>query len=443
MVRFMKNNRVLVVGDVMLDRYSEGTSYRISPEAPVPVILNSETRDFLGGAGNLAANLTALGMSVDLIACVGSDRAGEQVKKLLFDHGVSWHGYISKSIPTTVKNRIVSNNQQIARLDYEYYCSSVEQSECFSIYEKIIDGYDIVIFSDYNKGVLCDIEAFIQRIKNQHTISLADPKLADLRRYNGLDYLKPNKVELLQFSKLLNLDAIDKTELINYAYENLEIANLIVTLGNEGCVLKSQNDFISLPADNRNVYDVTGAGDSFLAGFVLGLVSYAESDLARTLSVATKCASIAVKYNGTKIVTLKELEVDKSVFTNGCFDIVHVGHLHFLQEARKLGKKVIIGLNSDESIKRIKGSDRPINDQESRKSFLLKLGLADEVIIFDEDTPINLIMHLNPDVLVKGGDYRLEQIVGADHVLAYGGEVKVIPYLDGFSTTKIIEKVKL
>lgn len=433
-------NRVLVVGDVMLDLYTEGASTRISPEAPVPVILNTKTNSFLGGAANVAANLSAMGLSVDLLGLIGNDQNGIHFEQLLKKERINWCGHISRYATTTVKQRIVSNGFQITRLDTELNPITSDIDKCFELFKNIFSSYDVIVFSDYNKGVLKEIEAFVSLISNTKIISIADPKVSDLTRYNGVTYLKPNKIELLKFTALIGCDEEAIEDLITKAYQALDVSNLIVTLGHEGCAMKAKNQYYFLPAETSEVFDVTGAGDSFLAGFVENLITYPDATIPFILSRANRCASVAVKFAGTKVVGKKDLPNSGLVFTNGCFDIIHLGHISLLKRAKSLGDKLIIGLNSDASAKQLKGQQRPINNQNDRRSLLLDLDLADEVIIFDAPTPIDLIKEIKPDILVKGGDYELDAIVGADFVRKAGGKVLTLPYLTGFSTSSIIER---
>lgn len=378
--------KVLVLGDVIVDKYIYGTSTRISPEAPVPVVNLSKVKTSLGGAGLVFENLKSLGVDVTL--------------------------YNTAQARST-KTRIICDGHYITRLDED------QQADSDAVLKDILSSdfkkYDYVILSDYNKGVLDHAKEIIAHINTFKCKVIVDPK-RHAEAYTGAWLVKPNGKEYYDFG----FDAWQ--------------GNIITTNASGAIKATFENEKHFVIPEQVEVNDVTGAGDCFLAGFVYGLTQ--DKDIKQSIELASKGATESVKHIGTYTLKLSDIK-NTVVFTNGVFDILHKGHLHLLKEASKLGNQLIVGINTDESVKRLKGSNRPINDLRKRTEQLLMLPWVDDVIAFDEDTPYELIKAINVDIIVKGGDYTFETVVGND--LA---EVHIIPTLDGYSTTDIIEKSK-
>jgi len=373
--------KVLVIGDTILDKYIYGTSERLSPEAPVPVVSLQEVKTSLGGAGLVKENLRSLGVDVELM---------------------------DLSNPRSVKTRVMCDGHYITRIDEDYHTEDAWEN----IKHKSFKNYDYVILSDYNKGVLDEAEKIIEHLNSFGCKVIVDPK-RHAYNYKGAWLVKPNGKE----------------------YNNLGFnswdGNIITTNADKNVTAKIDGKEYSFAVDKVEVSDVTGAGDCFLAGFVYGLTK--NYSYKKSIEIAIKGSTESVKHVGTYKLQEKDLQ-EKIIFTNGCFDVLHKGHLTLLKEARSLGDKLIVGLNSDASVKRNKGPDRPFNDLDTRREQLLLIPYVDDVIIFEEDTPYNLIKELSPDLIVKGGDYTVEQIVG--HDLA---PVHIVPTVEGYSTSKILE----
>ena len=378
--------KVLIFGDVIVDKYIYGTSTRISPEAPVPVVNITSVTTSLGGAGLVYENLKSLGVDVTLLQT-------EQ--------------------PHSVKTRIISDGHYITRLDED------EKADPDAVLKNVLRSdfsqYDYVILSDYDKGVLDNAWEIIEHINSQGSKVIVDPK-RDAHNYEGAWLVKPNNVEYTKFE-------FDK-------WKN----NIITTNAGNNVVAKIDNINYNIPVESVEVSDVTGAGDCFLAAFVYGLTK--QYNYKHCLELAVKGSREAVKHVGTHTLTVSDLE-ERIVFTNGCFDILLTGHFELLAKAKSLGGKLIVGINSDESVRRFKGPKRPINNVDKRRKQLELLPWVDEVIVFDEDTPYRLIKEVVPHVIVKGGDYTVEQVVG--HDLA---DVHLVPTVEGYSTTQIIEASK-
>jgi len=374
---------ISVIGDIIIDKYVYGTSTRLSPEAPVPIVTHQRTVETQGGAGLVYNNLKSLGVDVDL-----------------FDY----------YYPKSTKTRVLCDGHYITRIDDDVIANSDD------IFDKITaqdwSEYEYVILSDYNKGTLEYAKDIIEHLNSFGCKVIVDPK-RDCSHYEGAWLVKPNFSEYTKF---------------NF---NTWKGNIITTNADKEVVAKIDSEEYIIPVDKVEVSDVTGAGYCFMAGFVYGLTK--NYDYKKCVETAIRGSTESVKHVGTYTLKEKDL-INKVVFTNGCFDVLHKGHLTLLKEARGLGDKLVVGLNSDESVKRIKGSDRPFNNLETRKEQLLLIPYVDDVIIFEEDTPYNLIKKLSPDLIVKGGDYTVEQIVG--HDLA---PVHIVPTVEGYSTSKILE----
>ena len=443
--------KITVIGDVMIDWYLHGESSRISPEAPVPVVNFKESKFQLGGAANVANNLKHLEIEPFLIGAIGNDHFGSLLKEHLKAEKIKFNLSTEKSFQTICKQRLMSSNQQLARIDYEKYFHGSKLTNIFNTFIRNIAKTDLIIVSDYGKGTIFNARKLIQSAKKLKKKILIDPKGKDFTKYKGANLITPNKAE---FENIMGKVG-SKRDLANKAkkmLEDLNLESLIVTLGSEGMyVLTKSNkkitgDFIN--AYPQEVFDVSGAGDTTISA--LGAALSEGNDIFSAAEFANLAASISVSKLGTSTVSKDEvtsLEASKGnkeqviVFTNGCFDIIHSGHLDLLKEARSYGDKLIVGLNSDKSISKLKGSDRPIIGQSERKKILSALKFVDEVIIFNEENPLKLIKKLKPSILVKGADYTKEQVVGGEFVESYGGEIKLVKLIKGKSSSKIINKL--
>ena len=427
--------KITVIGDVMIDWYLHGESSRISPEAPVPVVKFKESKFQLGGAANVANNLKHLEIEPFLIGATGNDHFGSLLKEHLKAEKIKFNLTSEKSFQTICKQRLMSSNQQLARIDYEQYFHGSKLTNTFNTFIKNIAKTDLIIVSDYGKGTIFNARKLIQSAKKLKKKILIDPKGKDFTKYKGANLITPNKSE---FENIMGKVG-SKRDLANKAkkmLEHLNLESLIVTLGSEGMyVLKKSNkkiigDFIN--AYPQEVFDVSGAGDTTISA--LGAALSEGNDIFSAAEFANLAASISVSKLGTSTVSIEEvtsLESSKGnkeqviVFTNGCFDIIHSGHLDLLKEARSYGDKLIVGLNSDKSISKLKGPERPIIGQSERKKILLALKYVDEVIIFNEENPLKLIKKLKPSILVKGADYTKEQVIGGEFVESYGRQQKL------------------
>ena len=443
--------KITVIGDVMIDWYLHGESSRISPEAPVPVVNFKESEFQLGGAANVANNLKHLEIEPFLIGAIGNDHFGSLMKEHLKAEKIKFNLLTEKSFQTICKQRLMSSNQQLVRIDYEKYFHGSKLTDTFKTFIKNIAKTDLIIVSDYGKGTIFNARKLIQSAKKLKKKILIDPKGKDFTKYKDANLITPNKSE---FENIMG-KVDSKRDLVNKAkkmLEHLNLESLIVTLGSEGMyVLTKSNkkiigDFIN--AYPQEVFDVSGAGDTTISA--LGAALSEGNDIFSAAEFANLAASISVSKLGTSTVSKDEvasLEASEGkieqviVFTNGCFDIIHSGHLDLLKEARSYGDKLIVGLNSDKSISKLKGPERPIIDQSERKKILSALKFVDEVIIFNEENPLKLIKKLKPSILVKGADYSKEQVVGGEFVESYGGEIKLVKLTKGKSSSKIINKL--
>jgi D-beta-D-heptose 7-phosphate kinase/D-beta-D-heptose 1-phosphate adenosyltransferase len=461
--------RVLVVGDLMLDRYWHGGTSRISPEAPVPVVNVRSVEERPGGAGNVALNIADLGGAVELIGMIGRDEPGKSLRSGLTERRVICRLIEAKQHATVTKLRIISRQQQLIRLDFEDGFAQADHSKLKQAYRKALDAADVVILSDYGKGTLVDVPELIQTARALGKPVLIDPKGSDFSRYRGASLITPNQAEFEAVAGVSGSDA-EMIEKGRQLVKKLGLEGLLITRSEKGMLLlKAGQEPVQIPARAREVYDVTGAGDTVIA--VLGAGMAAGLSLPDAVALSNLAASIVVGKLGTATATVDELQNamlehaplkrgvlaadelkqtlararvagERIVMTNGCFDILHAGHVAYLQQARELGDRLVVAVNSDASVKKLKGKDRPVNALPQRMAVLAALGCVDWVVAFGEDTPAKLIEQLSPDVLVKGGDYRPEDIAGAKHVLAKGGEVKVLQFIDGCSTSRIIENIR-
>lgn len=461
--------KVLVVGDVMLDRYWYGGTSRISPEAPVPVVHVHDVEERIGGAGNVAQNITALNGQAVVIGVVGDDEAAHIVEKKLQDSRVQPRLLTQAGTATVTKLRVISRHQQLIRMDFEDAPESIDIDKLETLYKQALDEVDLVVLSDYNKGVLRNAQKLIELAAAVGKPVVVDPKRKDFSVYSGATLLTPNLGEFEAVVGLCNSDE----EIVTKAQtllEQYQLYALLITRGEHGMTLvESGQDPIHLPACKREVFDVTGAGDTVVS--VIAATLAAGESMARAIALSNVAAGIAVSKLGTATVSAEELQRELHhmheyrygmtteeelvsliedakkngetiVMTNGCFDILHAGHVQYLQEARKLGRRLIVAVNDDESVKRLKGESRPINALENRMAVLAGLESVDWVVPFSEDTPESLICRLLPHVLVKGGDYKIEEIAGAPCVLKAGGEVKILKFKEGCSTSNVIETIR-
>ena len=381
--------KVLVIGDIIEDRYIYGTSSRISPEAPVPVITYKEEKTTMGGAALVYENLKSLGVDVTL-----------------FETGQ----------PHSVKTRVICDGHYVCRIDDDKHADWVVVTELVRS-TLGLNQYDYVILSDYGKGTLDRPKYIIENLRNQGCKVIVDPK-KDASKYPGSWLVKPNKSEFEKFN-------FDKWE---YGH------NIIITDAGNDVVARIDEQEYTIPVEQVEVNDVTGAGDCFLAAFVYALTK--NHDYQKALECAVKGSAESVKHTGTYVLQVKDIQSTK-VFTNGCFDIIHPGHIEMLKKSKAMGDWLVVGLNTDRSIKKLKGKDRPINSETDRKVMLESLDFVDEVILFDEDTPLELIKRIKPDIITKGGDYTVSQVVGNE--LA---QVFIIPTVEGHSTTETIKRIK-
>ena len=451
----------------MLDRYWRADANRISPEAPVPVAAITDTQDRMGGAANVAQNISALGGKAELLGVAGNDAEGLVLESLLRQHEI--HASIVKSdeLRTTSKIRIVSRNQQLIRLDFDDNAQRLSE-QIFESFDQCLDKNDIVILSDYGKGVLSDPQAIIAMARERGKKVVIDPKGNEFGKYRNASVITPNYGE---FCAVVG-ECASEQDVHHKAQQLCELNNfeaLLITRSEQGMTLIQQNgEIANFPAQVREVYDVTGAGDTVISVFAMSLA--ADGDLEQAARVANVAAGIVVGKFGAATLSAEELQQGlldyefpdskliseslllqkisdaqakgkKIVFTNGCFDVLHKGHAHLLRQAETFGDVVVVALNSDDSVRRLKGQDRPINNLQDRAEMLSHLAPVDWVVAFDEDTPQKLIEKLKPDVLVKGGDYSVEDIVGAEFVRQCGGEVKIVPFVEGYSTSNIISSI--
>lgn len=460
----------LVIGDLMLDKYLYGSVSRISPEAPIPIVHITKETEMLGGAANVASNLRGLGLHVIMSGCVGQDYEGDLVCSLLQERGIEFRG-IRASRPTTVKTRIIGQSQQIVRIDKEkaVELSDREEQALLEGLEGAIAEADCVVISDYKKGV-CTEKVCQYAIQTAHKLGkqvLVDPKQASWVRYRGADLIKPNFGEFCTtIAKRIENEEGAIADSAKEVLQDYALKSVLVTRSQYGMTLVEEGGHTySYSAMQKEVYDVSGAGDTVLAALAAGICWGYSLDSA--VELANVAAGIAVSKSGTYTVKLNELmavyqrsvkcEKDgvvtdlpmlldkvqmwkklqkKIVFTNGCFDILHRGHVTYLKKAKELGDILIVGVNSDASVKRLKGEIRPVNKVEDRVLLLEALSFVDETVVFEEDTPFELIKAIRPDILVKGGDYKAEEVVGRE----FAGEVQIISFVEGYSTTGILER---
>lgn len=459
---------VLVIGDVMLDRYWFGDTSRISPEAPVPVVKIDSTDNRPGGAGNVALNIASLGASVTLLGITGDDEAGHLLKEQLSAASVQHDLCQMNNIPTIVKLRVISRHQQLLRLDFEDKLLPVSKDLLIERYQKHLKQSKLVILSDYHKGTLSDTQTLIQMARAANVPVLVDPKGSDYRIYRHANIITPNfkEFEAVVGACHSEQSILDKGRALLAEHQ---IDCLLVTRGEMGMTLITANTVTHLPAYAREVFDVTGAGDTVIG--VLGAAVAAGAEIQAATALANLAASLVVGKLGAATVSVPELngaltgkttiatgvmndeqllqaatearsQGKKIVFTNGCFDVLHAGHVTYLQLAKQLGDLLVVAVNTDDSIRKLKGSHRPINHLEHRMTVLAGLDAVDWVVPFADDTPERLLKLLRPELLVKGGDYQIDQVVGADIVRSYGGDVRILKHNITTSSSSIINKIQ-
>lgn len=439
-----KDKKILVVGDLIIDRYVVGAVDRICPEAPVPVLAQSSSETKIGGAGNVAMNLEKLGVQVDLLSVVTSENTVDLIEK----NGINWCGIVDNNYTTPLKTRYICNSQILLRVDDEDNKLSLQTSDMLlTSFKRICENYDLIILSDYNKGVLKNARDFINIAKKFNAVVLVDPKKNNFHEYKGADCITPNLSEFVAAGGIIGADDQITMSMCGFQ-DKYDLQNLVVTLGDQGCVALVGDEFVKYEATQAEVYDVTGAGDTFIAALAYFWVD--SGNVKDAIKLANIAAGISVSFSGCYQVTHHEIEEQvrkytdqkpKVVFTNGCFDVLHFGHLQLLKYCKSLGDRLIVGINSDESVSRLKGPSRPVYTEVVRRQMLMDIKHVDEVIIFNEDTPLDLIKSIVPDVLVKGGDYVKSQIIGADFVEMSGGAVEIFSTVEGFSTTNTLKKV--
>lgn len=462
--------KVLVLGDIMLDRYWHGGTSRISPEAPVPVVKVNNIEDRPGGAANVALNVASLGGAVSLMGLTGEDESAAILETLLTEKAVECLFQKIPQHPTITKLRVLSQHQQLIRLDFEESFNQGElHSQLIERFQNSLEGMGAIVLSDYAKGALQEVTQLIS-IANQKNIPvLVDPKGAEFEKYRGATLVTPNLSEFEAVVGRCNNDNQTIVERGEVLRDSMQWHALLVTRGEHGMTLLEKGcPPIHLSAQAREVFDVTGAGDTVIGTLAASIA--AGGDLASATTLANTAAGIVVGKLGTATATMAELRRafmglsnsdrgvlskeelmiriadarahgEKLVMTNGCFDILHPGHVAYLEQARELGDRLIVAVNSDDSVKRLKGKNRPINPLQHRMAVLAGLAAVDWVVPFEEDTPAQLIAKVIPDILVKGGDYTVEQIAGADTVMNSGGKVEILPFREGLSTTRIIQTI--
>ena len=466
--------RVAVIGDLMLDRFYFGKASRISPEAPVPVVNVERLEDVPGGAGNVAMNIASLGAACNITGITGRDEAADKLKQRMQAVGVNSLFHQADEAITIIKSRVVSSHQQLLRLDFEEPFRSSVAAGMQVLADQVTEAAQVMVLSDYNKGTLADPQFWIQTARSKSIPVLVDPKGTDFNKYRGADLITPNMNEFEAVAGRVESesDLISKAQTL---LKQLDIGAILITRSEHGMTLiRADQPEFHLPAIAKEVADVTGAGDTVISTLASALA--AGVDLEYAVTLANVAASIVVSKLGTSTVsgpelkteyerhqgmhntdhsmagavTIEQLKIavdraknrgEKIVFTNGCFDILHAGHVTYLQQARKQGDRLIVAINTDESVAKLKGEGRPINTAERRLTVLAGLADVDWVTCFPGDTPEELLRLIQPDVLVKGGDYDKKGVVGWEIVEGYGGEVKVMGLVDNCSTTAIVNKI--
>lgn len=460
--------RIIVIGDVMLDRYWSGQAARISPEAPVPVVRVKTIEDRIGGAGNVALNIARLGGKVTLLGVIGDDAEGEILKRLLETENVVCDFVVAPSARSICKLRIMAQHQQLIRVDFEESPLAFDQAALQARLASHLAQHDVIVFSDYGKGTLAAVSDHIAAAKQAGLKVLVDPKGSQYQRYAHADIITPN---LAEFQAVAG-ECETEQQLVERGRDLLRqqhIDTLLLTRGEAGMTLIQAGQTHTLPAQAKDVFDVTGAGDTAIAVMSLGVAL--DMPLPEAMYLANLAAGIVVGKLGTSTVSMQELtramhgdrdssygivsedelvkiiarakaHDEKVIMTNGCFDLLHAGHVTYLEQAKALGDRLIVAVNSDASVKQLKGESRPINGLQQRMTVLAALACVDWVVAFEEETPERLYCKLLPDVIVKGGDYTPGQVAGGDCVIKAGGEVKILQFVEGQSTTTMINKAR-
>ena len=451
----------------MLDRYVFGSAGRISPEAPVPVVRVDRVEERPGGAANVAANISSLGVQVTLVGITGDDGQAGFLESALAESGVCYRCYRLPGASTITKLRVLSQNQQLLRLDYEEEFPANAADRMLEIYAEQLHGATLVVLSDYAKGSLARVETLVGLARERGLPVIIDPKGADFSRYKNASVLTPNYRE---FEGVAG-ESVSEDEVCAKARslcDELSLDALLVTRGDRGMTLVdgAGREIVNLPAETHEVFDVTGAGDTVIAAFAAAVASgYAYRD---AVAFANAAAGIAVGKLGAATVSAAELNArhggaaakrlqpgdlldaldrsrrrgEKIVMTNGCFDLLHAGHVEYLEQAKALGDRLVVAVNDDASVRRLKGAGRPLQDLDKRLKVLAGLAAVDWLVAFSEDTPARLVESINPDLLVKGGDYAVDRIAGAEHVKKRGGEVIMLPLVEGRSTSGLVGKMR-
>jgi D-beta-D-heptose 7-phosphate kinase / D-beta-D-heptose 1-phosphate adenosyltransferase len=464
-------SRALVVGDVMLDRYWSGSTSRISPEAPVPIVHVQTIEERPGGAGNVALNVAGLGAQVDLLSFCGRDQAGDILEKKLLSAGVHCYLQYMPQLPTITKLRVLSLHQQLLRLDFEEFNYQIDYAQLKSVFERRLPHCDVVILSDYAKGCLIHAQDLIQCAIQVNKPIFVDPKGNDFNLYRGATVLTPNRRE---FEAVVGY-CKNETEFLQKGLtllKNHDLQALLITRGEQGMTLiQRDRPEVYLPAFAKQVYDVTGAGDTAIACLAMSYIA-GQKDIEQAAQLANIAASIVVGKLGAAYVSpaelrraiqiqqfsfhrgiLSEAELkvlvedakshnEQIVMTGGCFDILHAGHVAYLEQAKRLGDRLIVAVNDDSSVSQLKGVGRPINNLEKRMAVLAGLNAVDWIIPFSDATPERLIKSILPDIWVKGSDYQFKELPEAEIVKSYGGEIRFIDFVEGCSTSAIISAIR-
>lgn len=471
--------RVLLVGDLILDEYLMGIVERVSREAPIPIVREKSREWVAGGAANAALNLKSAGANVFAVSVIGADAAAKNLKELLIKKEIVCDGVLeSQQRKTTKKQRIVSAGQQLLRVDDENTTrlSDHDLARLCLYIDFIIDSIDIIVLSDYGEGLVTRplVEELLKRAHAHNILLVADPRGPNFDVFKGVHVLKPNKQEFAHIADFCGVSA--KKTMVEQAREVmrlLDVAQLVITLGDEGICGVTHNEVILEPAHRREVFDINGAGDTTVAYLAVGLAT--GLTLAESITLANAAAAVSVSYFKVYAVPLGEVAQEflprskrrmcsdkvfldwvqlkhvvdaerargkKIVFTNGCFDILHEGHILSLEQAASEGDFLLVALNTDASVSKLKGPSRPIKNEHDRSHVMASLGIVDAVTLFAQDVPDSLIAYLKPDVVVKGGEYKAEDLSFYDLVRGYGGEVKLTGYQEGTSTTNFVKKMQ-
>lgn len=466
----LAEKNILLCGDVMLDRYWQGDVSRISPEAPVPIVAVKTEDNRPGGAANVALNIAALGAQVTLLGLTGQDSWADMLNQQLTDAGIALHLASLSTHPTISKLRILGQHQQLIRMDFETPFYDVPKTQLLADFTQLIQETDLVLLSDYAKGTLSEMQRLIQIARAHHKPVIIDPKTMEMAQYKGATLITPNQHEFKQMVGEPAQDHAHRESQARALIADLALDALLITLGDAGMMLvEREGPAVLLPSQAQAVYDVTGAGDTVIAVMASGLA--AGMRLPDAAHLANTAAALSVAQVGTAAISLDAIIAQRQpasaehtgivsqtmlaevvshardqgetiVMTNGCFDLLHPGHIAYLTAAKALGDRLIVAVNSDASVQRLKGPSRPIQPLATRMTMLSALQAVDWVVAFEEDTPGSLISKILPDYLVKGGDYQASEVAGGDAVTAQGGQVIILPFEPGFSTSKLIKTIQ-